>query len=62
MSLAGRATTTRSCHALIVVAGSITLCQRLIERGLVDKYRLFVYLVVQGRGCPLFLDGFECPS
>jgi dihydrofolate reductase len=44
----------------IVVTGSITLCHTLIEAGLVDEYRLFVYPVVQGRGRRLFPDGFEC--
>jgi len=33
----------------IVVTGSITLCHALIEAGLVDQYRLFVYPVVQVR-------------
>lgn len=45
----------------IVVTGSITLCHTLIEAGLVDQYRLFVYPVVQGRGRRLFPDGFEVP-
>src|SRR5664280_2246403 len=45
----------------IVVTGSITLCHALIEAGLVDQYRLFVYPVVQGRGRRLFPDGFEVP-
>jgi dihydrofolate reductase len=45
----------------IVVTGSITLCHALIEAGLVDEYRLFVYPVVQGRGRRLFPDGFEVP-
>lgn len=43
----------------IVVTGSITLTHALIESGLVDEYRLFVYPVVQGRGRRLFPDGFE---
>ena len=43
----------------IVVTGSITLCHTLIEAGLVDEYRLFVYPTVQGRGRRLFPDGFE---
>ena len=43
----------------IVVTGSIMLCHRLIDAGLVDEYRLFVYPVVQGRGRRLFPDGFE---
>lgn len=42
----------------IVVIGSITLCYMLIQAALVDEYRLFVYLVVQGCGCWLFFDGF----
>jgi dihydrofolate reductase len=46
----------------IVVTGSITLCHALIEHGLVDEYRLFVYPVVQGRGRRLFPDGFACPK
>ena len=46
----------------IVVTGSITLCHTLIEAGVVDEYRLFVYPVVQGRGRRLFPDGFECPE
>jgi dihydrofolate reductase len=46
----------------IVVTGSITLCHALIEAGLVDEYRLFVYPVVQGRGRRLFPDGFELPA
>jgi dihydrofolate reductase len=43
----------------IVITGSITLCHLLIEAGLVDEYRLFVYPVVQGRGRRLFPEGFE---
>ena len=46
----------------IVVTGSITLCHALIEAGLVDQYRLFVYPAVQGRGRRLFPDGFEVPE
>jgi dihydrofolate reductase len=46
----------------IVLTGSITLGHALIEAGLVDEYRLFVYPVVQGRGRRLFPDGFECPT
>jgi dihydrofolate reductase len=45
----------------IVVTGSIMLCHTLIEAGLVDEYRLFVYPVVQGRGRRLFPTGFEVP-
>jgi dihydrofolate reductase len=43
----------------IVVTGSITLCHTLIEAGLVDEYRLFVYPVVQGRGRRLFPADFQ---
>jgi dihydrofolate reductase len=46
----------------IVATGSITLCHALIEAGLVDEYRLFVYPVVQGRGRRLFPEGFELPA
>jgi dihydrofolate reductase len=46
----------------IVVTGSIMLCHTVIEAGLVDEYRLFVYPVVQGRGRRLFPDGFELPA
>jgi dihydrofolate reductase len=46
----------------IVVTGSIRLCHALIEAGLVDEYRLFVYPVVQGRGRRLFPDGFQVPA
>jgi dihydrofolate reductase len=38
------------------VTGSITLVHALIEAGLVDEYRLFVYPVVVGRGRRLFED------
>lgn len=38
----------------IVVTGSITLSHALIEAGLVDEYRLFVYPAVQARGRGLF--------
>ncbi|MFF8777483.1 dihydrofolate reductase family protein [Streptomyces sp. NPDC015140] len=46
----------------IVLTGSISLAHTLIEAGLVDEYRLFVYPVVQGRGRRLFPDGFEIPT
>ncbi|PXY32367.1 dihydrofolate reductase family protein [Prauserella muralis] len=46
----------------IVVTGSISLCHTLIEAGLVDEYRLFVYPVVQGGGRRLFPDGFAIPA
>ena len=38
------------------------LTHALIESGLVDEYRLFVYPVVQGRGRRLFPDGYEKPK
>jgi len=41
----------------IVVTGSLTLCPTLIEAGLVDEYRLFLYPAVQGGGRRLFPDG-----
>jgi dihydrofolate reductase len=43
----------------ISVTGSIRVCHALIEAGLVEEYRLFVYPVVQGRGRRLFPEGFE---
>ncbi|WP_432098075.1 dihydrofolate reductase family protein [Streptomyces sp. WAC 04229] len=46
----------------IVLTGSIRLAHTLIEAGLVDEYRLFVYPVVQGRGRRLFPDGYEIPT
>lgn len=46
----------------IVVTGSIRLCHDLIEAGIVDQYRLFVYPTVQGRGRRLFPDGCEIPE
>jgi dihydrofolate reductase len=41
----------------IVCTGSLTLCPALIEEGLVDEFRLFVFPAVQGRGRRLFPDG-----
>jgi dihydrofolate reductase len=38
----------------IVCTGSIELTHQLIEAGLVDEFRLFVYPVVLGRGARLF--------
>lgn len=46
----------------ICVTGSITLTHALIESGLVDEYRLFLYPAVQGRGRRLFPDGYELAS
>jgi dihydrofolate reductase len=43
----------------IVCTGSLTLCETLIEEGLVDELRLFVFPAVQGRGRRLFPEGFE---
>ena len=43
----------------ITVTGSLTLCRALIEEGLVDEFRLFVFPAVQGRGRRLFPDGYE---
>jgi dihydrofolate reductase len=43
----------------ITVTGSLTLCTALIEEGLVDEFRLFVFPAVQGRGRRLFPDGYE---
>ena len=43
----------------IVLTGSIALTHALIEAGLVDEYRLFVYPTVQGGGRRLFPDGYE---
>ena len=43
----------------IVVTGSLSLCPTLIEAGLVDEYRLFLYPAVQGGGRRLFPEGRE---
>jgi dihydrofolate reductase len=43
----------------IVLTGSIRLAHTMIEAGLVDEYRLFVYPTVQGGGRRLFPDGYE---
>lgn len=40
-----------------MVTGSIRLTHTLIAAGLVDEYRIFIYLVVQGRGRTLFPEG-----
>jgi dihydrofolate reductase len=45
----------------IVCTGSITLTHALLEAGLVDELRLFVYPVVQGRGRRLFPEGYRRP-
>jgi dihydrofolate reductase len=44
------------------VTGSISVVRQLIEAGLVDEYRLFVYPVVLGRGKRLFADGVNVPN
>lgn len=41
----------------LVVTGSIRLTHTLIEAGLVDEFRLFVYPAVQGTGRRLMPDG-----
>lgn len=41
----------------IVLTGSITLADAVIEAGLVDEYRFFVYPFVQGRGRRLVGEG-----
>jgi dihydrofolate reductase len=46
----------------IVLTGSISLAHTLIEAGVVDEYRLFVYPTVQGRGRRLFPDGTTIPT
>jgi dihydrofolate reductase len=43
----------------ITVTGSLTLCHTLIEEGLVDEFRFFVFPAVQGRGRRLFPDSYE---
>ncbi|HEY1294457.1 MAG TPA: dihydrofolate reductase family protein [Chloroflexota bacterium] len=43
----------------IVLTGSITLAHCMIEAGLVDEYRLFVYPTIQGCGRRLFPEGYE---
>lgn len=45
----------------VVVTGSIMLCHALIEAGLVDEYRMFVYPVWQGRGRGFFPEGSAVP-
>lgn len=46
----------------IVLTGSISLAHTLIDAGVVDEYRLFVYPTVQGRGRRLFPDGAAIKS
>jgi dihydrofolate reductase len=40
----------------MLISGSISLAQSLIDKGLVDEYRLVVCPVVLGNGRPLFRD------
>ena len=46
----------------IVATGSITLVNALVEAGLADEYRLFVYPVVLGKGRRLFPAGSGIPT
>lgn len=46
----------------ISVTGSITLVHELIETGLIDEYRLFLYPVVVGRGRRLFENAANVPA
>jgi dihydrofolate reductase len=46
-------------HDEVLVAGSATLVQALVDRGLVDELRLMVFPVVLGAGKRLFADGVE---
>ena len=45
----------------IIVHGSATLVQWLMQHDLVDRYRLLVYPVVIGKGKRLFKDGTSAP-
>jgi dihydrofolate reductase len=45
----------------ILVYGSATLVQTLMQHDLVDRYRLLVYPVVVGRGKRLFEEGIPAP-
>jgi dihydrofolate reductase len=44
-------------HEEILVAGSATLVQALVDQGLVDELRLMIFPVVLGGGKRLFADG-----
>ena len=43
----------------LLLTGSIAVAHELIDAGLVDEYRLFVYPVVIGRGRRLFADNVD---
>lgn len=45
----------------VVVTGSIQLSHALIEAGLVDEYRMFVFPAWQGRGRGFFPEGYAVP-
>lgn len=45
----------------ILIGGSATLVQTLMQQGLIDLYRLLVYPVVLGRGKRLFPEGTQVP-
>jgi dihydrofolate reductase len=45
----------------LLVAGSATLVQTLVEHGLVDEFRLMVFPIVLGSGKRLFGDVSEAP-
>ena len=46
----------------VVVTGSITLTHAVLEAGLADELRLFVYPAIQGRGRGLVADGVSLPD
>lgn len=46
----------------ITVTGSITLAHALLNAGLVDEIRLFVYPAIQGRGRGLVAEGTTVPQ
>ena len=43
----------------MLISGSISLAQSLIDEGMVDEYRLVLCPVVLGSGRPLFRDNVE---